>query len=502
MTTSISRRSVFQFGAAASLASASAQAASSAEPKNIIFMVADGMSAGVIPLADMFSRMMRSQGTRWHQLLERQDTAHGLLDMASLNSAVTDSSAASSSWGSGSRIFNAMVNVLPDGTKLTPIGWLAKDAGRKTGLVTTATITHATPAGFAAVTQNRDDEELIATQYLDKVDVLLGGGRKFFEPSSRKDGKDLVDQYRAASYQVSVSKSELKPAAGQRLLGLYAQSHVPYTVDQRHDEKLQRDVPTLAEMTRAALTSLGGSRNGFLLQVEGARVDHAAHANDAAAQMWDQLAFDDAIAVALEYAQTHGDTLIVITSDHGNSNPGLFGVGKEYGDSNKAFQNLAHATCSFTTLTSLFGNAVDYGTAASTSPARTQSSHAAIREILHHRLGYAITTEEAAAIHRALGKEKFVSVNQQLDNVVGVLGQVVSNHTGVGWISTSHTADYTLLTAVGPGSAEFAGLHRNTEVFEKLTRLMGVHFRNPSMNPDTARRFVAAAPIRTRVDWA
>jgi Alkaline phosphatase len=82
------------------------------------------------------------------------------------------------------------------------------------------------------------------------------------------------------------------------VLGLFYDSHVPYTVDHIHSDELKRTVPTLAEMTRKALEILGDAPNGFLLQVEGGRVDHAAHANDAAGIMWDQLAFDDAIEVA------------------------------------------------------------------------------------------------------------------------------------------------------------------------------------------------------------
>jgi alkaline phosphatase len=151
MNHTTNRRQLFRLGAGFASLPALLPAASSPEVRNIIYMVADGMSAGVIPLAERFSTIVRGHGTAWHDLLQRENVAKGFLDMASLNSMVTDSSAASSSWGSGSRVFNAAVNVLPDGTKLTPIGWLAADRGRKVGLVTTTTVTHATPAGFASV---------------------------------------------------------------------------------------------------------------------------------------------------------------------------------------------------------------------------------------------------------------------------------------------------------------------------------------------------------------
>jgi alkaline phosphatase len=117
-------------------------------------------------------------------------------------------------------------------------------------------------------------------------------------------------------------------ARPQKVLGLFYDSHLPYTIDHIHSDALKRTVPTLAEMTRKALEILGDAPNGFLLQVEGGRVDHAAHANDAASIMWDQLAFDDAVEVVYEFVAKRDDTLMIVTSDHGNANPGLNGMGR------------------------------------------------------------------------------------------------------------------------------------------------------------------------------
>ncbi len=501
MSSTINRRQAFRMGAA--IASAPALlSAQVREPKNIIFMVSDGMSAGVLPVAEAFSRQVRQKGTRWTELLSRPDVTRGFLDMASLNSMVTDSSAASSSWGSGSRVFNAAVNTLPDGTKLTPIAHLARDKGKKIGLVTTATITHATPAGFAAVSARRDDEDFIATQYRGKVDVLLGGGRKFFTAEGRKDKRDLVADYAAAGYQTSMKKEDLRPARGLQLLGLYDESHVPYTIDWRWEKKLQRTVPTLAEMAQAALTCLEESPNGFLLQIEGARIDHAAHANDAAAMLWDQLSFDDAIEVVEGFCRRHPDTLVVITSDHGNSNPGLVGMGKEYEFSNDCFATLAKARYSYSTLSRELGSATDYKgltieTKASAAP-RTEF----VKRVLADAMGLNVTDEEAKVVQLAVARGRLLSVNKQLDNLPGILGQVLGNHTGIGWNATTHTSDYTVSTAFGPGAEQFTGLVRNTDVFVKLTRLMGIDFKNPSMDSQAAKRFAAFAPRRERPDWA
>ncbi len=499
---SLNRRQIFRAGASLAAAPALLSAKARAKmPRSIIFMVSDGMSAGVIPTADAFSKIVRGgKGTHWTSLLGRRDAVRGFFDMASLNSMVTDSSAASSSWGSGSRIFNAMLNVLPDGTKLTPIAALAREKKKRIGLVTTATVTHATPAGFAAVSKSRDDEDGIAVQYLDTVDVVLGGGRRFF--TSRKDKRDLAADFAKAGYQVSMKKADLSAKPGQKLLGLYDASHMPYTLDHQAEEKLRREVPTLAEMTRAALTSLDSARDGFLLQVEGARIDHAAHANDAAAQLWDQLAFDDAIGEVLEYVQKRPDTLVVITSDHGNSNPGLIGIGAEYEHSNEYFARLAKVRRSFTALTAKLGSALQYAGLKDAERATVAADSAKLRAALVDDLGFEMTDTELRALADAMAKKTGLSLNKQLDSLPGIMGQIVGGHTGVQWVGTTHTADYTFSTALGPGAEEFSGLVRNTDVFRKLTAAMGVKFENPSMDAAKAKQYAAAVPARRRSDWA
>jgi alkaline phosphatase len=306
------------------------------------------MSAGVPSLANEFGKLVRGKGSFWYQLLQNSEATLGFFDMASLNSLVTDSASAASAWGSGSRIFNGQINVLPDGTRLTPIAQLVKQAGKKVGLVTTTRITHATPAGFAAVQPQRDDEDDIAPQYLNVVDVLMGGGLRHYAPNRRKDGKDLIKTYQDAGYTYWNTREQiLESTRPEKVLGLFSDSHLPYTVDHLHSDALRRTVPTLAEMTRKALEILSNAPNGFLLQIEGGRVDHAAHANDAAGIMWDQLAFDDAVEIAYEFVAKRTDTLLIVTSDHGNSNPGLNGIGSEYEESNRAFALLQHAKCSF-----------------------------------------------------------------------------------------------------------------------------------------------------------
>ena len=179
---------------------------------------------------------MRGKGLLWRALIGRPGAAQGLMDMASVNSVTTDSSAASSSWGSGARVFNGWVNVLPDGTELTPIAAIARDRGRRVGLVTTTTVTHATPAGFAAVQGSRSNEDDIAVQYLGRVDVILGAGRQFFDASLRKDKNDLIARYTRAGFSYVSSRKELMSlqpvlSAGKtpaKVLGPFSTGMIPF----------------------------------------------------------------------------------------------------------------------------------------------------------------------------------------------------------------------------------------------------------------------------------
>ncbi|MDW8104460.1 MAG: alkaline phosphatase [Armatimonadota bacterium] len=494
----LSRRELLQAGAVALVGSgvlwreASAQQARPRPariPKNIIFMVSDGMSMGVPSVAEPFSQMVRGKGTQWFRLLQDPEAVTGLFETRSLDSLVTDSSAASSAWGSGSRVFNGAVNVLPDGTKLTPIAQLMRQAGKRIGLVTTTTITHATPAGFAASLPNRDDEHIIAEQYLGVVDVLMGGGRRFFDAQSRADKRDLIAEYQRKGYAFWERREQVRGRERpEKVLGLFYPGHLPFTVDHQNSPQLREQVPTLAEMTRKALEILSSSPRGFLLQVEGGRVDHAAHANDAAAILWDQLAFDDAVVVALDFVRRNPDTLLVITSDHGNSNPGLNGMGEEYRDSEKCLERVTRAKGSYVAIQELLRRE---GTP---TPDRVRD---AIREVT----GIEVSREEAEVVASVASGKPAPTLNRAHANLVGVLGEILSNYNGIAWIGTQHTGDWVLVTALGAGKEMFAGIQPHKEAFHRMLKLVGISFRNPEMSIEQARRYLARAPRVRPEHW-
>ncbi len=193
----------------------------------------------------------------------------------------------------GVKTNNGMIAMSPTGEKLPTILQAAKASGKKTGLVTTTTITYATPAAFASHVENRKMEAEIAPQLIDnKVDVLFGGGRKFFPEKLQK--RALEEGYQMITDRKTLSAGH----TSGKLLGLFADGAMSPELD-RHRTK----EPSLTEMTEAAIKLLQKEKKGFFLMVEGGQIDWAGHANDAAWAMKDIEAFEQAVKQVIDFAQ-------------------------------------------------------------------------------------------------------------------------------------------------------------------------------------------------------
>jgi alkaline phosphatase len=495
---SVSRRKFFtQSGLLAGSALAFPQVGRGAEavlarpgqkPRHIIHLVSDGMSLGTLTCADHFARATRGRGLAWTQLYGNPAAQAALVNMRSLNSLVTDSAAASSSWASGSRVKNGALNLLPDARELRPLCTLFGEAGWARGLVTTTEITHATPAGFAANVDDRGKGETIAVQYLERrIEVLLGGARDHFEAAKRKDKRDLLADFAAQGYAVCRTRAELDAAPlDQRWLGVFATGHLPFTIDHMADAKLTATVPTLPEMTRRALKRLENAPH-FLLQVEGGRVDHAAHNSDAAAALREQVAFDEAIELCLEFQREQPDTLLVITTDHGNSNLGLNGMGDKYGKSSQLFAHLQRVKKSLPEILSALKRAADAPGAVEIKLADGSSTREIysveprrLAEVIGDATGYKVPAHKAILFARYLLNQE-QPLYDQMNSPITQLGQLLANHLGVGWTGNSHTGDYVPLVAIGPGAEHFRGFLQNTDVFHHYLALADIDFRNPEV---------------------
>ncbi|WP_172915288.1 alkaline phosphatase [Capnocytophaga canimorsus] len=427
-------------------------------PKNIIYMVSDGMSSGTLTMADLYSRRILGKPSNWISLYEQSLATKAYMDMQSLSSVVTDSAAASSSWGGGHRVPNGRLNVGPKGEMYTPIWQKFKKAGKKVGCVTTVPITHATPAGFCVNSKARNAQEDIAEQYLQlRFDVMMGGGDKYFSSQKRKDKKDMYQQFVRGGFTVVKNKTDMKKAPKNKpLLGVFDEEGLPYSLDYTSEKDLQQ-CPTLAEMTAKAIEQMQDHSKGFVLQVEGGKVDWAAHGNDIGALLFDQLAFDQAVGVALEFAQKDKNTLVVVTTDHGNANPGLI-----YGQHcNTNFDNLQH-----------FRHSNDW-VLQNIDP---NSSAKFIKEIVaEHFGGLQLTqaqSEEIQSYYVNHGREDGVYNYKHLP--YRLLAEIQKSHTSVGWISMDHSSDYVELAMYGPGSENLKPFMKNYEMHNFLLEVANV----------------------------
>jgi alkaline phosphatase len=424
---------------------------------------------------DHFQQLELGKPSYWNWLMKQEFTVNGLQDCRSLNSVVTDSSAAASTWGSGRWIWNGQVNMYPDGTELRTLTQIMNQAGIKCGLVTTATITHATPAGFAVNCDSRDKEAVIAERYLTNsgVDLLMGGGDRFFSPSGRTDKRDLYADFQKAGFTVVKDRVSTLGLRAPKILGIYNASHLPYTVDHLQDPKLIASTPTLAEMAQVAIDNLKDSRHGFLLQIEGAKIDHGCHGNDLAAALFDQIAFEEAVKVAVDFALKDGNTLVVVTADHATGGPALNGAGDEYIDSTAGLRLLSGMKSSYGGVFSAMGSGADA---------------AKVRSVVEAKLGVKLTTEEAQSVVDSRAGKHPLGESVFMRSAGATLAQMLGNHTKVGWTSGNHTSDYVMVSAVGPGKELFNGLTQNTAMFDIMLGLKGLRWRNPTMSFEEAKR--------------
>lgn len=430
------------------------------DAKNVIFLVTDGMSIGTLTSTDMTMRRKYGRVSNWIDLYEKNKVRRSLMDVAPLDAIVTDSAASAAAWGCGHRVPVRKINQGPNGELYTPILTHFKNAGKSTGVVTTTRITHATPAGFIANIEHRNMEDEIAEQYVEREhDIYLGGGLRHFDPGQREDGRDLLSELGDKGYQIVKNSSELNAAsANGKLAGLFYDAHLPYELDRTNTPELENSIPTLAEMTDTALTRLSRNSNGFILQVEGGRVDHGAHGNDLGALIYDQIAFDDAIGVVLKFQEENPDTLVIITTDHGNASPTL----------NRSFNGYDATEIEFDRIQDF-----KYTNDWVLSGLDESSSVNYIRERVEEATRFGITSGQARVLQQALRGEHR-ALYEMMSPPDATLGAIMANYTSVNWTGTSHTGDYVQLAALGPGSDKLNGFTINTELFYLMAESAGV----------------------------
>jgi alkaline phosphatase len=281
--------------------------------KNVIFMVSDGFGPSSLTFARMFFNVVNSPealAAGAARPLHLDGLTRGLAHTYSADSLITDSAAGATAWSCAMKTYNHAIGVEPRHAR--PCATLmeaAKAAGMATGIVVTSSVTDATPAAFTTHVPHRNMQLSIALQYATNqtADVVLGGGRGYFEP------QELVERMRAEGYEYVYDRDSLMEVDAAPVLGLFADHHMPWEIDRDPST-----TPSLTEMATKAielLSTKGGDR-GFFLLVEGSKIDKAAHPNDPATHLREILAYDEAVGAMLEQADQLGQTVVLSTSDH------------------------------------------------------------------------------------------------------------------------------------------------------------------------------------------
>lgn len=282
-----------------------ASGALTSQPKNIIIMIGDGMGPAQIA-AGMYSR---EQDLHLEQIT---DLVTGLHKNCSSDDLVTDSAAGATAFACGKKTYNGAIGVDPDTLPIRTILEEAQSKGYRTGLVATSTIVHATPASFAAHNRQRKNYEEIAMDLATShVDVLIGGGSKFFR--EREDEEDLYAVMQDLGYTVSdYFEQPFAPSifSGADKLAYFTARDSPLMRSQGRDY-----LPVAARKTVEHLDSLAGD-NGFMTVIEGSQIDWGGHANKDYYIISEMHDFDRAIAAIADWSEKDGETLVIITADH------------------------------------------------------------------------------------------------------------------------------------------------------------------------------------------
>jgi len=426
-------------------------------PKNVILLIGDGMGIGQMELARLFEH-----GTKGKLFIETLPFT-AIVHTSSSNNRVTDSAAGGTALAIGKKTDNGMIGITPNGKNEDSILDKFKKAGKKTAIITTNSVTDATPASFTASVNNRwaDQEEIAKQQLSNKVDIIMGGGKKYFTHTDKR-GMDLIDAYKNAGYTYISTADQLENTDSTKILGLFGDAHLNFQIDR---SLLKTTEPTLQEMTKKALDALSKDEEGFFAMIEGGRIDHASHASDITGIWKETISFDEVVKYCVEWAKKRKDTLVVVAADHET-----MGVSATEAMDIKALKNIS-ASPHYMAQQLIMKKTNDNFTTKS------------IRKVFKEYAAIDLTKEELALLQsNKTPKKGQVYREQQID---WKIGNIIANHYHGGILQPQiqqlsstggHTSNMIIVFAYGIGAEEFHGVLDNTDIPKKIASIMGYSF--------------------------
>ena len=426
-------------------------------PKYIFLFIGDGMAAPQRMVAEEFARHA-GHGT----LVINHMPYHGTTRTASSTSLVTDSAAAGTAIACGEKTHNGVIGLAKDKKRhLVSVAEVAKKQGRKIGILTTVTINHATPAAFYAHRTNRSmyyeiGLDLVASNF----DYFAGNGVGMADNKKSNEYKgNINDLARKVGYKV-ISKEKdflaLKPGCGKVLIN----ANIPYTIDTPKDA-----VFTLANLTEKGIELLDNP-NGFFMMVEGGKIDFAGHANDAATNLHEVLAFDNAVKVAMDFAKKHPDeTLIVITGDHetGGMTMGFAATGYAM-----YMERLANQKCS----AGMFKDILKNANKKKQEEQKRDLNFEEVCQLLTEYYGFIFDVKTKSPMRLNSMEKKQIKTAFEKNTLPDTARRIMASKAGIGWTSGAHTALPVVTTAYGKSAEKFSGFYENTEISNRLKAIL------------------------------
>lgn len=432
--------------------------------KNVIVMIPDGTSIGVVSAA------------RWYKIYNKLGNSLaidpymcGTVKTFSSNAPIGDSAPTTSCYMTGFPQQTGNVAIYPvadpenDLVEVDPsmayqplttlLEAVKYEQNKATGLVVTVEFPHATPADCSAHYYKRGEYKYLASQMAyNNLDVMFGGGNSILTDDMKQHFKE------SGTTLIQDDARAFRAWNGQeKIWALFCEEAHPYDLDRDNAQ-----IPSLAEMTQKALNRLSQNQNGFFLMVEGSKVDWSAHGNDAVGCITEYLAFDKAVEAAIDFAKKDGETTIIILPDHGNSG---FTIGRR---DLKAYDKAS--------LEKLFGNVSKYKmTGEGIEKVLLNSKPEEFKAIFKKYTDIDLTNDELETLLKSKNYKhgNYMEVSNSV-NMASSIINIMNAHTYFGFTSGGHTGEEVFLAAYHPKGDIPIGMNLNTDINKYLYDVTGL----------------------------
>ncbi|MEJ2594141.1 MAG: alkaline phosphatase [bacterium] len=443
------------------------------EPKYLFLFIGDGMGVAQVNLAEAYLAVIHGE-KGFEQLSFSGFPVSGLVRTYADNRFITCSAAAGTAFATGYK--TNIGHIATDTSGQVPyksIATICKEHGMKTGILTSVSLDHATPAVFYAHQPSRDNYFEIGMELAGSdFDFFAGGG--FKEPDGVFNGKqaNAIDAARENGFtyvNTPEGFGSLDTVTGKVIAvhpDLLPSGAMPYVIDNPGS-------PSLADFTAMAIKHLD-NKDGFFMMVEGGKIDWACHSKDAASSIQETIAFSEAVQAAIDFYQKHPEeTLILVTADH---ETGGLALGAQETGYNSFYTYLQYQDISverFNEVLAVFGRQLT---------GNETSDRESLLTLVDNHFGLGskipITEQDKSVIWEAFeqslkGKNQQETVYTEYPTITETVISMVSSKSGVGWTTFKHTGINIPIYALGPGAERFTGVIDNTDIPRIMEELMG-----------------------------